>query len=303
MMISTPAGATTPLPRKPDWLKRPIAFQGKQHQVQKQIAAAGLHTVCREARCPNRSECFARGTATFLVMGAVCTRGCTFCSVGKGATAPLDWSEIDKIVEAAASMKLGHVVITSVTRDDLPDGGASFLAALVEAFRSALPEVTAELLIPDLGGSVDALAVVFKSRPAVLNHNVETVPSLYQVIRPQADYRRSLAVLRQSADAGLVTKSGLMVGLGEQPEEIQAVLDDLQSCGCSIVTIGQYLQPSPEQTAVITYVSPEQFEAYRKYGEKRGISRVVSGPFVRSSYNAAEVIDSLNGKTSDGKAS
>jgi lipoyl synthase len=292
-MISTPAGATTPRPRKPGWLKRPIAFQGKQQQVQEQIAAAGLHTVCREARCPNRSECFARGTATFLVMGAVCTRGCIFCSVGKGAPASLDWSEIDRIVDAAGSMKLGHVVITSVTRDDLPDGGASFLATLVEAFRSALPAVTVELLIPDLGGSEDALAVVFKSRPAVLNHNVETVPSLYPVIRPQADYRRSLAVLRQSAAAGLVTKSGLMVGLGEKPEEIQAVLDDLHTCGCAIVTIGQYLQPSPEQTAVVTYVSPEQFKTYQEYGEKKGVFRVVSGPFVRSSYNAAEVVDSL----------
>ena len=293
MTISRSSVSTTAPQRKPSWLKRPIAFQGKQHHVQEQIADSGLHTVCREARCPNRSECFARGTATFLVMGTVCTRGCTFCSVDKGVPGTLDTTEIDRIVSAAENMALTHVVITSVTRDDLPDGGAAFFAALVGAFRSALPQVSVELLIPDLRGNAEALGTVFDSRPSVLNHNVETVPSLYSAIRPQADYHRSLDVLRRSAAAGLLTKSGLMVGLGENPDEICSVLDDLNACGCSIVTIGQYLQPTPQQTPVREYVSLDQFSAYAKYGESTGITRVLSGPFVRSSYNAAEVVRSL----------
>ena len=294
MIENTPAASSERQQRKPFWLRRPIAFQGKQHQVNQQIDASGLHTVCKEARCPNRSECFARGTATFLVMGSVCTRGCAFCSVDKGIADSLDWSEIDRVVDAARTMKLCHVVVTSVTRDDLPDGGASFFRALVGAFRSALPEVTIELLIPDLKGDAGALEMVFSSRPDILNHNVETVPSLYSSIRPQAAYYRSLEVLRSAAGAGLVTKSGLMVGMGESPREIFDVLDDLHQCGCSIVTIGQYLQPSPRQTAVIEYVSLEQFDAYRVYGEQKGIARVSAGPFVRSSYHAAGIIEALS---------
>ena len=293
MSISNPSGCTTAPQRKPSWLKRPIAFQGKQQHVREQLAQSGLHTVCREAKCPNRSECFARGTATFLVMGTVCTRGCTFCSVDKGSPGTLDMSEIDRIVTAAGSMNLTHVVITSVTRDDLSDGGGAFFAALVAAFRTALPRVSVELLIPDLGGDEQSLETVFNSKPSVLNHNVETVPSLYTAIRPQADYHRSLEVLRRSAAAGLVTKSGLMVGLGESPKEICSTLDDLNACGCSIVTIGQYLQPTPQQVPVREYVSLDQFSAYKHYGERIGITRVVSGPFVRSSYNAAEVVQSL----------
>jgi lipoyl synthase len=277
------------LPRKPSWLKRPMAFQGKQREVERCLSASGLHTVCSEARCPNRSECYAQGTATFLVMGAVCTRSCAFCSVKNGCTSPLDQTEIGRVVDAAREMGLHHVVITSVTRDDLPDGGALFFAEMVAAFRNELPEVTVELLIPDLKGDLNALATVYASKPDVFNHNVETVPSLYSAIRPQADYQRSLMVLRGAALAGLLTKSGIMVGLGETPQEVFAVLDDLNTCGCTVVTIGQYLQPSPRQTAVRAYVSPRQFEIYAEYGGRDGKIKVIAGPYVRSSYHAAMI--------------
>lgn len=294
MTIPTPSGSSLQSQRKPSWLKRPIAHQGKKENVQHHLSASGLHTVCREARCPNRSECFSHGTATFLVMGINCTRRCTFCSVGKGEPEKLDWSEIDRVVSAVRSMQLSHVVITSVTRDDLSDGGAAFFATLVETFNTKLPNVTIELLIPDLGGDHTAQTVVFNSRPTVLNHNVETVPIRYPTIRPQADYHRSLELLRRAASAGLITKSGLMVGLGETPDEIYSVLDDLNECGCRIVTIGQYLQPSPQQIDVVAFVPPDQFTAYKNHGEKRGISRVVAGPFVRSSYHATEVLGELS---------
>lgn len=276
--------------RKPKWLRRPMAFQGRQWHIQASLDAAGLHTVCSEARCPNRSECYARGTATFLVMGPVCTRRCRFCSVKQGTAGDVDINEIERVVRAACSMHLCHVVVTSVTRDDLPDGGAFFFSGLVYALRRELPHSTIELLIPDMQGNEKALARVFDCRPDVLNHNIETVPSRYREIRPQADYRRSLTVLQRAADSGLVTKSGLMVGLGEQEDEVYGVLDDLHACGCSIVTIGQYLQPSPFQVPVGSYISPSQFNKFSDYGEGKGIRRVVAGPFVRSSYHASEVL-------------
>jgi len=276
--------------RKPAWLKRKIAYAGKQLQVQNLVAMSGLHTVCREASCPNRSECYSNGTATFLVMGAVCTRRCRFCGVGKGDVAPLDWSEIDRVVQAVRSMELRHAVITSVTRDDLDDGGASFFAALVQAFRKELPNVTIELLIPDLEGRTESLRTVFECKPDILNHNIETVPSLYAAMRPQASYTRSLELLRSAAAVGLLTKSGMMVGLGEAENEVCRVLDDLYAQGCAIVTIGQYLQPSPTQHPVISYVTPEQFDRYREYGMAKGFKAVLAGPFVRSSYHAADLL-------------
>ncbi|MBN1309483.1 MAG: lipoyl synthase [Chitinispirillaceae bacterium] len=276
-------------PRKPPWLKRPAAFRGKQGEVRRLLAALELHTICSEARCPNRSECYAQGTAAFLVMGPVCTRHCTFCSVMKGTPAPLSMDEINRVSKAVDTMKLRHAVITSVTRDDLSDGGASFFAELVAAFRRDRPGVIVELLIPDLKGDSAALATVFRSRPDILNHNVETVPSLYGKIRPQADYHRSLFVLQSASQSGLVTKSGLMVGLGESPHEVFSVLDDLKTCGCRVVTIGQYLQPSSHHTPVKAFITPQQFEAYAAYGEKAGISKVFAGPFVRSSYHASAI--------------
>jgi lipoic acid synthetase len=280
--------------RKPQWLKRKMAFQGKQAEVDRFIADFGLHTVCKEARCPNRGECFSRGTATFLVMGAVCTRHCAFCSVQKGQTAPLDWDEIARVVDAAKKMNLRHAVITSVTRDDLPDGGALFFAELVDAFRRSLPGVTVELLIPDLQGDVRALETVFASRPDVLNHNVETVPSLYATMRPQADYQRSLELIGHAAKYGLVAKSGIMVGLGETVKEVALVMDDLRRHNCTVLTIGQYLQPTGGQAPVQQYVTPEQFELYRNTGLEMGFTGILSGPFVRSSYRAAESIGKIN---------
>lgn len=277
-----------PSNRKPSWLKLKINASAKQTAVEQCIEASGLHTVCKEARCPNRNECFSQGTATFLVMGSVCTRTCSFCTVTKAAVEPLDWTEITRVTEAVIAMHLRHVVITSVTRDDLPDGGAVFFAELVASLRKANAALSIELLIPDLKGDKAALATVINAKPDIFNHNIETVPRLYPKLRPQAVYERSLAVLRQSADAGCVTKSGIMVGLGETSEEIKLVLTDLYRNGCSIATIGQYLQPSASQIPVFEYVAPETFEKYKEFGEKLGFSEVVAGPFVRSSYHAAE---------------
>lgn len=282
--------------RKPHWLRRPMAHQGKQEQVKEQLA--DIHTVCAEARCPNRGECFAHGTATFLVMGAVCTRRCVFCSVDKGEVKPLDRGEIGRVIEAAKSMRLHHMVITSVTRDDLPDGGASFFAELVGAVREKLKGTSVELLIPDMQGDHNALSTIFDCRPDVLNHNVETVPSLYETVRPVADYHRSLSVLKSASQAGLVTKSGLMVGLGESKQDVFSVMDDMARAGCAIVTIGQYLQPTPNQTPVARYVTPEEFSEYRTYGEKNKL-HVVAGPFVRSSYNALKIMKEYNIKMYD----
>lgn len=276
--------------RKPAWLRRPMAHQGKQNRIREHIKCNEVHTVCNEARCPNRGECFAHGTATFLVMGAICTRKCAFCSVGKGVASPLDWNEINRVIEATESMGLQHLVVTSVTRDDLPDGGGAFFAELVRTVRRKLPGVTIELLIPDMQGDSEALSMVFQSRPDVLNHNVETIPALYASVRPQADYQRSLRVLGMASEAGLLTKSGLMVGLGEEDTAVLSVLDDLASAGCKIVTIGQYLRPTPEQIAVQNYVSPEVFRKYASEGKKRGLL-VVAAPFVRSSYNALKTME------------
>lgn len=275
--------------RKPAWLRRSKAHQGKFDEVNRLVTDLGLHTVCKEASCPNRSECFSCGTATFLVMGSTCTRGCLFCGVGKEDIAPVDFSEIERVALAVKKMNLKHTVITSVTRDDLGDGGASFFADLVGAVRRECPGVTVELLIPDLKGDTSALAKVFNSRPDILNHNIETVPLLYAELRPQARYERSMAVLAQAAESGLVTKSGIMVGLGETADQVKEVLKDLHQNGCRIVTIGQYLQPSSCQVPVREYVAPERFEEYRAYGSDLGFYEVVAGPFVRSSYHAAEM--------------
>ncbi len=282
---------TTSSKRKPTWLRRPIITSGgKYGQVKKCFSSQGLHTVCSEAKCPNRSECFSAGTATFLIMGAKCTRNCTFCSITKGTPDPIDRDEINRVVEASRAMRLKHIVITSVTRDDLPDGGAAFFADTVAAIRSNLEGVTIELLIPDLKGDEKALQTVVESRPDIINHNIETVPSLYREIRPQADYKRSIFVLQYSAQSGIITKSGFMVGLGETSKEVFAVLDDLQECGCKIVTIGQYLQPTALQTVVKEYIFPQKFVEYAEYGRKAGIREVFAGPFVRSSYHAADFI-------------
>jgi lipoic acid synthetase len=274
--------------RFPVWLKKPLAYSGKQNVVHNEIKKYGLHTVCQEAKCPNRGECFSRGTATFLILGENCTRNCTFCSVSHNPPGELNNKEPEHLVNAVKTMGLKHVVITSVTRDDLPDGGASVFSQIVYRLREQIPSVTIELLIPDLQGSDEALQVVFQSRPDILNHNIETVPSLYAQIRPQAQYHRSLEVLRKAASTGLITKSGMMVGLGEKTDAVLEAMSDLREHGCTILTIGQYLQPTSRQIPVQEFITPSTFEMYKSEGLKMGFTAVYSGPFIRSSYRAEE---------------
>lgn len=276
---------------KPSWLKRPIAHGGGKITVENQCARNGLHTVCVEAKCPNRSECFGRGTATFLLLGTVCTRGCAFCGVNHGAPGPVDHEEPEHVCEAVQNMNLRHVVITSVTRDDLPDGGAMHFAHTVTLLKRKIPWVTVEILVPDFNGNDEALETVLASGPAVFNHNIETVPRLYPVVRPQALYARSLDILAKAARSGvqLEIKSGLMVGLGETLEEVVGTLRDLRQAGCSIVTIGQYLQPSITRAPVQAFIAPEEFKRYESIGYGLGFLKVFAGTFVRSSYWAEEM--------------
>ncbi len=277
-------------PTFPSWLKRPIAHSGKQNIVTEKISSGGLHTVCNEAKCPNRSECYSRGVATFLVMGDICTRNCSFCSVKTGRPGALDPDEPKRVLQAARELQLKHVVITSVTRDDLADGGAGFYVEIVKLFKRELPGVTMELLVPDFQGNEEAVDLVAGSGLDVFNHNVETVPSLYSKIRPQAIYNRSLAVLKRASEHGVAVKSGLMAGLGESESEMLAVMEDLLSNGCTILTIGQYLRPSRDQVPVVEFVNPEVFEHYASCAKKMGFESVFSGPYVRSSYRAGNFV-------------
>ncbi len=276
--------------RKPDWLKLRLSNSGNFASTKKLIAGYGLNTVCRSALCPNLHECWSCGTATFLLLGNTCTRACRFCAVTTLSAPPdPDPDEPRKIAEAVRKMKLRHVVLTSVTRDDLPDGGSGAWAATVQAVRDLNESVTLECLIPDFRGDHEALHAVMVLRPEVLNHNVETVPALYDKVRPQADYRQSLDVLRRAKRKyGLNTKSGLMVGMGETAADVHEVIDDLMAADCDRLTIGQYLQPSSGHHPVIRYVTPEEFDGYRRYAEEAGFGNVQSGPYVRSSYHAAE---------------
>jgi lipoyl synthase len=274
--------------RKPEWLKKRLPDAASLRGMEALLRQRGLHTVCESALCPNLGECFGRGTATFLIMGDVCTRDCGFCGVSSSVPGPLDPEEPQKVAEAVARLDLQHVVVTSVTRDDLPDGGAAHYVATIRAIRTALPQATVEVLVPDFGGKVDEVARVLAETPDVFNHNLETVPRLYPVVRPQASYVRSLAVLRQAAVEGSgVVKTGLMVGLGETPDEVKAVLGDARAAGVQVVTIGQYLRPSSCHLAVAEYVHPETFETYREWGEGLGL-QVHAAPFVRSSFHAGE---------------
>ncbi|MGH9655730.1 MAG: lipoyl synthase [Bryobacteraceae bacterium] len=281
--------------RLPQWLRKGRTHFESVHRLKAELRGRGLHTVCESARCPNMHECFDRGTATFMILGNLCTRGCGFCSVPKGSPAKqqfaLDPDEPGQVAEMAARMKLRYVVITSVNRDDLPDGGSTHFAETVKRVRDALPAVRVEVLTPDFCGDLEAVARVLDAGPDVFNHNVETVPRLYRRVRPQADYERSLDVLRFArghAPAAL-TKSGFMVGLGERSEEVHRLLDDLAAAGAGVATIGQYLQPTRRNLPVAEFVKPEQFEAYREYGLSAGFKMVFSGPLVRSSYMAEQV--------------
>lgn len=277
-------------PRLPDWLRVKTGKAKLCGGTRALLAGHGLQTVCDNARCPNIGECYSSQTATFLIMGAACTRDCGFCAVSHACPAPLDPTEPERLARAALELGLEYVVVTSVTRDDLPDGGAGHFAATIRALRDAqIPRV--EVLIPDLQGSDMALQTVLAAAPLVLNHNVETVRRLCGLVRPQAGYDRSLQVLadtRRLAPA-VLRKSGLMVGLGETDDEVRGLMGDLCEAGCQILTIGQYLRPSRRQLPVRRYVEPERFADYARWAQEIGIPHVLSGPFVRSSYRAAEV--------------
>jgi lipoic acid synthetase len=285
----------TPTQRLPEWLRKPQTHFVAVHELKQGFRQRNLHTVCESARCPNLHECFERGTATFLILGNLCTRGCGFCSVPKGSPArrefTLDAAEPANVARMAAEMKLGYVVITSVNRDDLADGGSVHFAATVSEVRRALPAARIEVLTPDFCGDLDAVARVLDAGPDVFNHNMETVERLYSRVRPQADYHQSLRVLefarRHRAD--VLTKSGLMAGLGETPAEVERLLTDVRAAGTDVATIGQYLRPTRRNLPVAEYVTPAQFDAWRDYGLSIGFKMVFSAPLVRSSYMADAV--------------
>lgn len=280
----------------PPWLTLKAPADDVLARMKSLYDGLALHTVCEEANCPNAGICFANNTATFMLLGSTCTRNCSFCAVRHGRPAEVDPREPENVVKAARALALKHVVITSVTRDDLPDGGAGHFALTIKALRLAVPGVTVEALAPDFGGSVEALAALLRESPAVLNHNVETVPRLYSLVRPGADYRRSIGLLQKAKSfyPGLLTKSGLMVGLGESFGEVLAVMMDLLEAGCDFLTVGQYLAPSESHHPVAEYITPAMFQAYRLKGEALGFKHVASGPLVRSSFEAAVALASFN---------
>lgn len=277
--------------RLPPWLRKPATDFGAVHDLKAELRRRGLHTVCESARCPNMHECFSRGTATFMILGNTCTRTCGFCAVPQGMPGALDPREPAQVASMASAMDLSQVVITSVNRDDLPDGGSAHFAATVRAVKRALPRARVEVLVPDFLGDLDAVARVLESGCDVFNHNMETVGRLYRRVRPQADYARSLEVLQfaRSRAPEVLTKSGLMVGLGEAEAEVRDLLRDLRSVGADVATIGQYLQPKRRRLPVVEYVRPEVFDRYRDFGTSIGFRAVFSGPFVRSSYMAEAV--------------
>ena len=283
--------------RKPDWFKVQANTGEANEAVIRLIRSLNLHTVCEEANCPNAGECFSNKTATFMLLGSQCTRNCTFCTVGKGFPEAPDPQEPARLAEAIAQLKLRHVVLTTVTRDDLPDGGAAHFVAVMTAIRKQITENTPaiEVLISDLQGNWDALQQIIDARPQVINHNVETVPRLYPEVRPEADFARSVELLqrvnRQNPD--ILTKSGIMVGLGETPAEVIEVMESLRAAGVNLLTIGQYLAPSQKHHPVVEYIHPDQFLAYKKAGEAMGFAHVASGPLVRSSYHAGEAFKTV----------
>jgi lipoic acid synthetase len=276
---------------KPAWIGRPLPSDPAFARTSLLLEDGRLHTVCREARCPNRGECFSRGTAAFLILGDCCTRFCRFCAVSQGTPEPPDPDEPRRVAEAAAAMALDYVVVTSVTRDDLADGGAGAFAETIRCLRSSLPAARVEVLIPDFQGEEAPLRCVLDARPDTLNHNLETVARLYREVRPQALYERSLELLRRAGflAPGVVLKSGLMLGLGESPAEVESALRDLLAAGCRILTLGQYLQPKRECLPVARFVPPEEFDGWREVALKMGFARVASAPLVRSSYHAEEL--------------
>jgi lipoic acid synthetase len=282
--------------RHPDWLVRPAPQSDPIDRMERMLSKMGLATVCQSAHCPNLGECFGRGTATFMILGSRCTRDCRFCAVDSGVPDPVDPEEPLRVARAARELGLEHVVITSVTRDDLGDGGAGQFARTIEAVRRLSPTATAEVLVPDFKGSVKALDTVVHARPDIFNHNLETVPGLYPVVRRQARYRRSLRVLEYAARAGLRVKSGLILGLGETPDEVLTVLKELRRTDCQMLTLGQYLSPSEDHLPVARYVPPWEFDELARAARTLGFAEVAAGPLVRSSYRADEMLSASGGK-------
>ncbi|NJK52639.1 MAG: lipoyl synthase [Leptolyngbyaceae cyanobacterium SU_3_3] len=277
---------------KPDWLRVKAPQWERVGNVKEILRDLSLNTVCEEASCPNIGECFNAGTATFLIMGPACTRACPYCDIDfEKKPQPLDPTEPTRLAEAVRRMRLNHVVITSVNRDDLPDGGASQFVQCIEGIRSISPQTTIEVLIPDLCANWEALAIILRANPEVLNHNTETIPRLYRRVRPQGNYERSLELLRRTREISphTYTKSGIMVGLGETDQEVRQTMQDLRNVDCDILTIGQYLQPSQKHLGVQTFVAPEQFDSWQHHGTAIGFLQVVSSPLTRSSYHAEQV--------------
>ena len=283
-------------PRRPDWIKVRAPTGETYEWLREMMRSKALHTVCEEARCPNMGECWESGTATFLMMGEVCTRSCTFCDIATGRPLPLDWLEPERVARAVQRMNLRHAVITSVNRDERQDGGAPIFAMVIRRIRELQPGCSIEVLIPDFKGSVEALKIVMDARPEILNHNVETVPRLFKKVQPQDNYAWAQATLTNARkiDPEVLTKSGIMLGLGESMDEVKQTMDDLRSWGVDILTIGQYLQPSKKHQPIDRYYTMEEFEELKKFGEEIGFQWVESGPLVRSSYHAEKQVRALS---------
>lgn len=282
------AAPVTQLARRPDWLKVRLPGGPQYNEVKRLVDQHRLHTVCEEARCPNIADCWSRRSATFMILGDICTRSCGFCAVKTGRPTSLDLDEPRRLAEAIAHLNLRHIVLTSVNRDELPDGGASIFAASIREIRKRVRDCTIEVLIPDFKGNKAALMAVIEAGPEILNHNVETVPRLYRRVRPQANYEQSLELLQRAKLHGATTKSGFMLGLGEKQNEVEELLHDLSNVSLDIVTIGQYLQPTPAHLPVERFVPPSEFAEYKSFGNALGFRHVESGPLVRSSYHADE---------------
>ncbi|MDU0203008.1 MULTISPECIES: lipoyl synthase [Paenibacillus] len=287
---------TKPLERKPDWLKINLKTDENFKEIKSMMRSKTLHTVCEEAKCPNIHECWANRTATFMILGDICTRACRFCAVKTGLPTELDLQEPERVADAALQMGLRHCVVTSVARDDLQDGGAMIFAETIKAIRRKLPLCTVEVLIPDFLGREESLVTVLEAKPDILNHNMETVERMSDRVRSKAKYRRSLELLQRSKRIApsIPTKSSVMIGVGEEWDELLQTMDDLRAVDCDIMTIGQYLQPSTIHLAVSKYYTPEQFALLKEEGMKRGFKHVESGPLVRSSYHAHEQVKSAS---------
>lgn len=290
LVLDSNASAASTMGRKPAWLKMRMPGGNEYGKLLKLVNDNRLHTVCQSAKCPNLGECWSAGTATLMILGDVCTRSCGFCNIKTGKPPELDLDEPRRVGDAVATMQLNHVVITSVNRDELPDGGAGVWADTLAEIRKQSPKTSVEVLIPDFCGNWEALQKVLDQKPDILNHNLESVPRMYKTVRPQAKYHRSLKLLQISKQQGFTTKTGLMLGIGEEEHEVDLVIDDLVAIGCDILTLGQYLQPTPRHLPVDRWVHPDEFAMWKQLGESRGLRHVESGPLVRSSYHAEKQV-------------